>query len=130
LRAEIEYALKRLDRQDRVVAIIAAEDAHKCKPDPAGYLQALDALRSYLQAKSRSSSMPGLDLRAHECLVVEDSLAGIISAKGAGMQAAGISHTYSAAQLRQSGADVVIHGLDTLTPDWIEQQFAHDPNAM
>jgi beta-phosphoglucomutase-like phosphatase (HAD superfamily) len=74
--------------------------------------------------------MPGLDLRAHECLVVEDSLAGIISAKGAGMQAAGISHTYSAAQLRQSGADVVIHGLDTLTPDWIEQQFAHDPNAM
>src|SRR4051795_12444281 len=45
LRSEIEYALKRLDRQDRVAAIIAAEDAHKCKPDPAGYLQALDGLR-------------------------------------------------------------------------------------
>ena len=47
LRSEIEYALNRLDRRDHVVAIIAAEDAHKCKPDPAGYLQALDALRGY-----------------------------------------------------------------------------------
>ena len=54
LRSEIEYALKRLDRRDHVVAIIAAEDAHKCKPDPAGYLQALDALRGDLQARSRS----------------------------------------------------------------------------
>jgi beta-phosphoglucomutase len=119
LRSEIEYALKRLDRRDRVVAIIAAEDAHKCKPDPAGYLQTLDALRSHLRAKSASGS----DLEARECLAVEDSLAGIISAKGAGMRAVGVSHTYNAPQLRQSGADAVIHGLEALTPDWIEQHF-------
>lgn len=120
LRAEIEYALNRLGRRDRVVAIIAAEDAHKCKPDPAGYLQALEALRG----DSQAGSAPGAAPRADECLVVEDSLAGIVSAKGAGMWAVGITHTYTAPQLRQSGADAVIHGLDELTPAWIERQFA------
>ena len=59
--------------------------------------------------------------------MVEDSLAGIISAKGAGMWAVGITHTYTAPQLRQSGADAVIHGLDELTPDWIDRQFAKIP---
>jgi HAD superfamily hydrolase (TIGR01509 family) len=123
LRSEIEYALDRLGRRDRVVAIVAAEDAHKCKPDPAGYLQALEALRGHV----RNGSGPDAVLRADECLVVEDSLAGIISAKGAGMHAVGITHTYTAPQLRQSGADAVIHGLEDLTPAWIERQFARGP---
>jgi HAD superfamily hydrolase (TIGR01509 family) len=123
LRSEIEYALDRLGRRDRVVAIVAAEDAHKCKPDPAGYLQTLEALRGHLGHEPATS--PALEAR--ECLVVEDSLAGIISAKGAGMWAVGITHTYTAPQLRQSGADAVIHGLDELTPDWIDRQFAKVP---
>ena len=123
LRSEIEYALNRLGRRDRVVAIVAAEDAHKCKPDPAGYLQTLEALRGHLGREPAT----GPALEARECLVVEDSLAGIISAKGAGMWAVGITHTYTAPQLRQSGADAVIHGLDELTPDWIDRQFAKIP---
>ncbi len=123
LRSEIEYALKRLDRRGQVAAIIAAEDAHKCKPDPAGYLQSLDALQTH---QTMSSSTAGKLLEACECLVVEDSLAGIVSAKGAGMWAVGITHTYNAAQLRQSGADAIIHGLETFTPDWIDQHFARD----
>ena len=45
------------------------------------------------------------------------------AAQQAGMWAVGISHTYSPAQLRQSGADAVIHGLETLTPSWIEHHF-------
>ncbi len=125
LRSEIEYALRRLSCRDRVAAIIAAEDAHKCKPDPAGYLQTLHALRAYL--RSITPSTPPLEARA--CLVVEDSLAGIISAKGAGMWTVGITHTYNAPQLRQSGADAIIHGLETLTPSWIDQHFASDPHS-
>jgi len=65
----------------------------------------------------------GLELQAADCLVVEDSLAGIISAKGAGMWAVGITHTYTAPQLRQSGADAIIHGLEELTPEWIDAHF-------
>jgi len=122
LRSEIEYALNRLQRRDQVMAIVAAEDAHKCKPDPAGYVQTLDALRSALAARNA----PGPRLEAHACLVIEDSLAGIVSAKGAGMWAVGITHTYTAAQLRQSGADAIISGLETLTPQWIDTHFAWD----
>ena len=127
LRSEIEFALERLDRRAQVAAIIAAEDAHKCKPDPAGYLQSLDALRTHFQARSTSSA--GTVLAARDCLVVEDSLAGIVSAKGAGMWAVGITHTYDAPQLRLSGADAIIHDLETLTPAWIDHQFARDPRS-
>jgi beta-phosphoglucomutase-like phosphatase (HAD superfamily) len=56
--------------------------------------------------------------------VIEDSLAGIIAAKGAGMRAIGVTNTYPAEQLRQAGADLVINHLATLTPEWIDQQFA------
>ena len=56
LRSEITYALDRLGCLDKVATIIAAEDAHKCKPDPAGYLQVLDALRHLLQTRSDGHS--------------------------------------------------------------------------
>ena len=42
------------------------------------------------------------------------------------MWAVGITHTYNAAQLRQSGADAIIGGLETLTPQWIDTHFAWD----
>jgi HAD superfamily hydrolase (TIGR01509 family) len=122
LRSEIVYVLNRLGVRDRVSAIIAAEDAHKCKPDPAGYLQSLDALRAHLAA----AGAKGPALEARNCLVVEDSLAGVVSAKGAGMWAVGITQTYQAEQLRQSGADAVVDGLATLTPDWIGRTFPDD----
>src|SRR5437588_589942 len=65
-----------------------------------------------------------VDLRPEHCLVVEDSLAGVASAKGAGMWAVGITHTYAADGLREAGADAIIDGLKTLTPDWIARRFA------
>jgi HAD superfamily hydrolase (TIGR01509 family) len=125
LRSEIEYALNRLGCREQITAIVAAEDAHKCKPDPAGYLQTLEALRNDRRPRSSSAAA----LRGRDCLVIEDSQAGIISAKGAGMWAVGITHTYAASQLRQAGADAVIHGLDTLTADWICHQFQSDSTA-
>ncbi|MFI5454628.1 MAG: HAD family hydrolase [Isosphaerales bacterium] len=131
LRAEIEYGLRRLDRYDQVAAIISAEDTDKCKPDPEGYRLALVALRAHARngqghgdvgatAVSRTTL---LDLAAADCLVVEDSLAGIASAKGAGMRAIGVPNTYTDLQLRQAGADEVVDGLATLTPEWIERRF-------
>jgi beta-phosphoglucomutase-like phosphatase (HAD superfamily) len=131
LRSEIEYGLRRLDRLDRIAAIVSAEDAGKCKPDPEGYCLALTALKTY-HSVSRSAALSHLDaglpsrageFGAADCLVIEDSLAGIISAKGAGMQAVGVAHTYSAQQLLEAGADAVIGELATLTPEWIGCRF-------
>ena len=130
LRPEIEYALRRLGRLEQIAAIISAEDTDKCKPDPEGYRWPWPLCRlspgtaAVRPEPTRDSRKTPLDLAASHCLVVEDSLAGIISAKGAGMRAVGVPNTYTADQLLDAGADVVIDGLAVLTPEWIDRRFA------
>ena len=128
LRPEIEYALRRLDRLDRIAVIISAEATTKGKPDPEGYQLALAGLQAHLRAnqcKPVASPQAVQVLEAANCLVVEDSLAGIASARGAGMHAVGIPNTYSADQLREAGAKEVLDGLVDFTPEWIERRFGH-----
>jgi HAD superfamily hydrolase (TIGR01509 family) len=114
LRPEIEFALEQMKVRNRVSVIVSAEDTDRCKPDPEGFLLALDALRS----------VKGEDLEAGHCLVLEDSLAGLQSAKAAGMWAVGVAHTYSEEALRAAGADAVVWTLTDLTPEWVERFFA------
>jgi beta-phosphoglucomutase len=126
LRPEIEDALRRLGRLNNIAAIISAEDTDKGKPDPQGYRLALAALRACTcNGHDLTALHPKtqLNLEAINCLVIEDSLAGIISAKGAGMRAVGVPNTYTAHQLRDAGADEVVDGLATFTPEWIERRF-------
>ena len=123
LRAEIEYSLMRLDRLDEITAIISAEDTVKCKPDPEGYQLALAALQRNAR-NGKSEVQRPMELAPSACLVIEDSLAGIISAKSAGMWAVGVPNTYTPEQLFQAGADDVVPGLVSLTPTWIKQRFA------
>lgn len=117
LRPEIEFALGLIGCRERVAAIVSAEDTSRCKPDPQGYLLALEALREDASSGLR-------DLAAAECLVIEDSLAGVASAKGAGMYAVGVSNTYQANELEGAGADAVLPGVHELTLPWIETRFA------
>lgn len=104
LRAEIEYALGRLGVLDRVAGIVSAEDTSRCKPDPEGYLKALGILREHART--------GLSPR--DCLVIEDSLAGIAAARAAGMRVAAVTNTYGMIELSGCGADAVIKSLDEL----------------
>ncbi len=122
LRPEIEYSLRRMGCLDRIAAIVSAEDTDKCKPDPEGYRLAFEALR-VRERRHRNGDMAGLSPAA--CLVIEDTLAGIISAKGAGMRTVGVITTFSAEQLREAGADDVVEALAAFTPDWIERRFGH-----
>lgn len=114
LRPEIEFALRKMNVRQQVAAIVSAEDTAMCKPDPEGYLLALDSLRA--------QSNEGLE--AGHCLVFEDSLAGIRSAKGAGMWVVGVSNTYSETELREAGADAVTRGLEGINPAWVDRLFA------
>jgi beta-phosphoglucomutase-like phosphatase (HAD superfamily) len=126
LRAEIEYSLKLLDRLDQVAAIISAEDTTRCKPDPHGYELALAAIRRHAKnGNNKQDNEPNdlADLSPFACLVVEDSLAGIIAAKCAGMRAVGVPNTYPAEQLLDAGADDIVLGLENLTPAWINHRF-------
>jgi HAD superfamily hydrolase (TIGR01509 family) len=116
LRPEIEFALDLLGRRRSVAVIVSAENTSRCKPDPEGYTLALAGL-------VRSGAAPA-DLAPRHCLVIEDSLAGIESAKGAGMWAVGVPNTYDVDSLRRAGADDVLDGLPRLTPSWIADRFA------
>jgi mannitol-1-/sugar-/sorbitol-6-phosphatase len=69
---------------------ITAEMVERGKPDPEPYLKGA-ALLGFAPA---------------ECLVIEDTAAGIAAAKSAGMQAIGLTTTYAAHELRE--ADVVV----------------------
>jgi beta-phosphoglucomutase-like phosphatase (HAD superfamily) len=127
LRSEIEHALRKLGCLDQVAVVISAEDTTKCKPDPEGYRLALAALQARCGSSEASGTTTPTDLNRISpagCIVIEDSLAGIASAKAAGMWAIGVTNTYGAEQLRQAGADLVIDELTTLTPEWIQQRFS------
>jgi beta-phosphoglucomutase len=113
LRTEIEFALDRMRVRDRVAAIVSAEDTTRCKPDPEGYTITLNVLRA-----SARGALP--KLRADECLVIEDSMAGIESARAAGMRAVGVTHTYTLEQLELSGADAVFSAVADITPAWVK----------
>ena len=90
-----------------VPIVVSAEDTAASKPDPAPYLRAVDLL---------AASMPALC--PSECVAIEDSRWGLLSARTAGLRTIGITHTYAAADLADA-ADIVIDHLDRLTIDLI-----------
>lgn len=104
LRPEIEFSLDTMGVRNRIVAIVAAEDTTRGKPDPEGYRLAGAALRE--------QALPDLD--PADCLVIEDSLAGIEAARAAGMQAMGVPNTYTPEELLAAGASRVLDGLGEL----------------
>lgn len=97
LRDEITFALQRMGIRDLVSHIISAEDTPRCKPDPMGYELCLRVL----------AGRPAVD-GAPRALVIEDSLAGIESAKAAGLVCIAVAHSYPATRLLEVGADAVV----------------------
>lgn len=97
LRQEIEFGLRRSGLRQHFQTIIAAEDVHAGKPDPEGFLKALAALNE------------GARIQAAECLVIEDSLAGVVGAKRAGMFCVAVTNSFAATELE--AADVIVSSL-------------------
>ncbi len=103
LRSEIELVLTRGGIREPFGVIVAAEDVSACKPDPEGYLRALELLNS-----------GGAGLEAAECLVIEDSIAGVEAAKRAGMRCLAVTNSYRADELAH--ADWIRQSLEDLDP--------------
>ncbi|HEX7139395.1 MAG TPA: HAD family phosphatase [Vicinamibacterales bacterium] len=76
-------------------AIVAAEDTPRSKPAPDPYERAVALLRGTTVE----------DLRAHECIAVEDSVWGLQSAREAGLRTVGVAQSYPSEALP---ADLVI----------------------
>jgi beta-phosphoglucomutase len=105
LRTEIELILDEAALRDYFDAIVSAEEVTRGKPDPEGFLLALQKL---------NEQWPEVIVPAG-CIVVEDSHWGLKAAQAAGMRTIAVTNTYDAAQLKQ--ADKVVARLDELTLD-------------
>lgn len=95
-RREIEPVLRGAGLERHVSLIVAAEDVGRGKPDPAGYLRALELL--------------GAGLRPSDVVAFEDTEAGVSSAKAAGLRCVAVLGTQPRERLR--GADEIVEALD------------------
>lgn len=113
-REQIADALRNTPIERVFPVIVSAEDTTIGKPDPAIYRLTLARLND-------TDPKPQPPLQPADCLVIEDSLAGIQSAKAAGMKVVGVATTYPAAVLKE--ADVVFPSLGAISFAQLEQLF-------
>ena len=116
-REEIEFALEQAGLREYFSVIISAEDVKNCKPDSECYIKGFNALDSF-RIKQRH-----LPMVHGECLVIEDSPPGIVSAKNARLKTLGVTNTVSAEELRAAGADAVAKNLDDWMPGSVRGVF-------
>ncbi len=109
LRIEIQQILDQSELGGHFEIIVSADDVKKGKPDPEGFLLALEKLNQ--------THEPMID--ANQCVVVEDSHWGLAAAKTAGMKTVAVTNSYEASEL--TTADRVVDRLDRLTLDQLRQ---------
>ncbi|MDY7012849.1 MAG: HAD family phosphatase [Cyanobacteriota bacterium] len=85
LRSEVETILERAGLAAYFSIIVAGDEIISSKPDPYGYLLAVERL---------GRTFPALSLTPENCLAIEDTFAGIEAAKNAGIQVVGVANTY------------------------------------
>jgi len=107
LRAEVLLGLEIAGISDYFQGVVAAEDTAECKPNPEGYLKAIELL----QKKEPSIS-------AAEMTAVEDSLAGIEAARLAGMRVVAIPNSYPVAKLEKAEPTAIVPDLPAFA-DWV-----------
>lgn len=116
-REEIEYVLERADLKDCFSVIVSAEDVSICKPDPECYRIGFSKLDLYRSTHGR------LPMNHKDCLVIEDTPAGILSAKAADLMALGVTNSVTAEELRAAGADSVAKNLNDWMPESVRRVF-------
>jgi beta-phosphoglucomutase len=92
--------------------IVAGDQITKGKPDPEGFLLALERL-------NKGKQNP---IAAGDCAVIEDSHWGLEAGNAAGMHTVGITNTYNPGQL--SMAEKIVASLNELTIDDLRQLCA------
>jgi beta-phosphoglucomutase-like phosphatase (HAD superfamily) len=102
IRADVQEMLERENIAHFFQTIIAAEDIQRGKPDPEGYLKGIKAL----------------NLPPENIIAVEDTLAGVQSAKAAGLKCIAVQ---SAGSRQVLDADATVQNISELTPDFVRQ---------
>jgi beta-phosphoglucomutase len=93
-RVEIESVLTSAGLTELISLVVAADDVEAGKPDPEGYIRALELL----------------DRRPDEAVAFEDSEAGVAAAKAAGLRCIALEGTVEVDRL--AAADEIVGALD------------------
>jgi len=102
LRSDIMPILTMLGISDCFKIIITAEDVNISKPDPASYREAFERLKMLFPISSSPENT----------LAIEDTPAGIQSAKGVGLTVAAVTNSYDRQDL--TSADIIVPSLISL----------------
>jgi HAD superfamily hydrolase (TIGR01509 family) len=114
VRSETEFVLKRAGIASYFEVIVAGDDIKASKPQPDGYLLAVE----------RFNRLDfNLQLSPANCLAIEDTPAGIQAAKSAGMQVVGIANTYPF-HFMQRLANWAVDRFSDLELERIERDFS------
>ena len=117
-RCEIEMVLNRAALAEYFTVIVAGDDVTTSKPEPDGYLLAVERL---------NQQYPGFNLQPSECLAVEDTPSGIEAAKRAGMQVVGVANTYPFHMLQRQ-VNWTVDYLCDLEIDRVQQVYSRTEN--
>lgn len=104
LRSDIEPVLRMLSLNDAFDCLVTAEDVAASKPDPASYRLAVQRLQQ---------RFPAAAIAAARVIAIEDTPAGIESARGAGLKVLAVTNSYPATDL--SAADRVVAALSAIS---------------
>ncbi len=117
-REEIDFVLETAGLADCFAVIVSAEEVNNYKPDPECYRKGFE------QVDLVRISSGHLPMTHSECVVIEDSPAGVAAGKGAGLQVLAVANTVSHDKLRVAGADWVAKDLNDWFSASIRQAFA------
>lgn len=105
-RKEVDLIINSFEINHKFKVTISADDVKKGKPDPEPYL---------LTAKK-------LGFKPEECVVIEDSPNGIISAKSAGCYCIGVITTHKKENLKR--ADLIVDTVSEISSQVIQKMFS------
>lgn len=97
LRSDVDPILSRLFLDKAFSVKVTAEEVPASKPDPASYELAVQRL---------AKAFPGRGIVPASCVAIEDTPAGITSAKRAGIPVLAVTNSYPAAQLLDASSVV------------------------
>jgi beta-phosphoglucomutase len=115
---EIDHVLDRSGLRDLFSIVVSAENVSETKPDPECYRTGFNMLDA---ARTANGHLP---MTHPECVVIEDSPAGVKSAVAADLQVLGVPNTVSADELRAAGARWIAKDLNDWWPESIKLAFA------
>lgn len=104
LRRDIMPILEQFGLQKSFDTIVTADDVQASKPDPESYILSIKRLTEVFQ---RSTIDP------RECIAIEDTPAGILSAAGAGIHVLAVTNSYEKERL--GGAMHITDSLENIT---------------